>query len=69
MPASCTLRLNRLSASSNESPEFTKTSVMKFTSAIAGRLTDHYFAFGNNHCNTQAYRLVAQMAPVPRYHN
>jgi len=69
MPASCTLRLNRLSTNSNESPGFTKISVMRITSATGARSSDQYAAIGNNHCNTPVCRLAAEKAPGPPYHN
>src|SRR5215469_5809546 len=47
MPASCTLRLKRFSASSNESPGFNLISLMRMTSALGGHPCDQSLATGN----------------------
>src|SRR5260370_9105839 len=69
MPASCTFRLNRLRTHSNESPGFTIISVMKITSAIAGRSCDQYVAIGNIHCNTRVCHRVAERGPASPSHS
>src|SRR5689334_21336868 len=67
MPASCTFRLKRLSATSNESPGRTIISVMKTARTILGRWSEKYAGTGNNYCNKPVCLLAAEKVLASRY--